>query len=68
MGERQNSGTGGGGSTKQVDQHADEHIENGTHTHRTPKWTRRPQILNLSIFVSVEMRNDLWLVLDVLKC
>ena len=50
-GERQNSGTGGGGRTKQVHQHADEHIENGTHTHWTPKWTRRPQILNPWKFV-----------------
>jgi hypothetical protein len=43
MRDGQNSGGGGGGRTKQVDKCAHEYRKAGTHTHRAPKWTRRPR-------------------------
>ena len=48
MRDGQNSGGGGEGRTKQVDQRACECRKAGTCTHRAPKWTRRPRILNSS--------------------
>ena len=65
MRDGQNSGGGGGGRTKQVDQYACEYRKTGTHTHRAPKWTRRPRILNSSKSVISTKKKEKVLVLGV---
>ena len=65
MRDGHNGGGGGRGRTKQVDQHAYEYRKAGTHTHRAPKWTRRPRILNSSKSVISTKKKEKVLVLGV---
>jgi hypothetical protein len=66
MRDRQNGGGGGGrGRTKQVGQCAHECRKTGTRTHRAPKWTRRPRILNSPKSVIWTTKKEAGLVLGV---
>ena len=65
MRDGQNSGGGGGGRIKQVDQCAHGCRKTGTHTHRAPKWTRGPRTLNSSKSVIWTKKKEVGLVLGV---